>query len=331
MALMELRSAGANVSPSPVAFLGPAGTYTELAALLACPEQPHLHSQGSHPLVPYPTISACLEAVAVGQQQWAVVPVENSVEGGVSMTLDALWQLEGLGIRQALILPIRHALIGRASRLEHIEQVYSHPQALAQCQAWLRSHLPQATLIPTRSTTEELDRLQEQPNAAVIASERAATLYQLPVLACPINDHPDNCTRFWVIGRAPLSRLGQQDGALANPASPGGSHTSLAFSLPHNVPGALLKPLQVFAERGLNMSRIESRPTKKSAGTYVFFVDLENPVGQPYLDAEVIAALESIAETLKLFGSYPVHDLCKQGALSQTAGSLSPEGKARPT
>jgi prephenate dehydratase len=85
----------------------------------------------------------------------------------------------------------------------------------------------------------------------------------------------------------------------------------LAFSLPHNVPGALLKPLQVFAERGLNMSRIESRPTKKSAGTYVFFVDLENPVGQPYLDAEVIAALEAIAETLKLFGSYPVHDLSK--------------------
>ncbi len=318
-----LRTADVTVSASPVAFLGPAGTYTELAALLACPEQPHLHSQGSHPLVPYPTISACLEAVAAGQQPWAVVPVENSVEGGVSMTLDALWQLEGLGIRQALILPIRHALIGRASQLEHIEQVYSHPQALAQCQAWLRSHLPQATLIPTRSTTEELDRLQQQPGAAVIASERAATLYQLPVLACPINDHPDNCTRFWVIGRAPLSP--GRDGVPAAPVSPGGSHTSLAFSLPHNVPGALLKPLQVFAERGLNMSRIESRPTKKSAGTYVFFVDLENPVGQPYLDAEVIAALESIAETLKLFGSYPVHDLCKQGGLSQAAGALLSE------
>ena len=317
-----LHTADVTVSASPVAFLGPAGTYTELAALLACPEQPHLHSQGSHPLVPYPTISACLEAVAAGQQPWAVVPVENSVEGGVSMTLDALWQLEGLGIRQALILPIRHALIGRASQLEHIEQVYSHPQALAQCQAWLRSHLPQATLIPTRSTTEELDRLQQQPGAAVIASERAATLYQLPVLACPINDHPDNCTRFWVVGRAPLSPSDRQDGA---PASPGGSHTSLAFSLPHNVPGALLKPLQVFAERGLNMSRIESRPTKKSAGTYVFFVDLENPVGQPYLDAEVIAALEAIAETLKLFGSYPVHDLCKQGGLSQAAGALLSE------
>lgn len=285
------------VSSAPVAFLGPVGTYTELAALLACPEQPHLHSQGSHPLVPYPTISACLAAVAAGEQEWAVVPVENSVEGGVSMTLDALWQLEGLSIRQALILPIRHALIGCASRLEQIEQVYSHPQALAQCQAWLGSHLPRATLIPTRSTTEELERLRAQPNAAVIASERAAELYQLPVLACPINDHPDNCTRFWVVGR--------------RRSSPGGSHTSLAFSLPHNVPGALLKPLQVFAERGLNMSRIESRPTKKSAGTYVFFVDLENPVGQPYLNAEVIAALEAIAETLKLFGSYPVHDLSK--------------------
>ncbi len=314
-------------SPAPVAFLGPAGTYTELAALLACPEQPHLHSQGSHPLVAYPTISTCLEAVAAGQQQWAVVPVENSVEGGVSMTLDALWQLEGLGIQQALILPIRHALIGRAPQLEQIEQVYSHPQALAQCQAWLGSHLPQATLIPTRSTTEELDRVQEQPSAAVIASERAATLYRLPILACPINDHPDNCTRFWVIGRlrsASLTRPYQGDGVPVDPASPtaspGGSHTSLAFSLPQNVPGALLKPLQVFAERGLNMSRIESRPTKKSAGTYVFFVDLENPAGQPYLDAEVITAMESIAETLKLFGSYSVHDLCKS---LQTGGNCS--------
>lgn len=295
--------------PAPIAFLGPAGTYTELAALLACPEQPHLHSQGSHPLVAYPTISACLEAVAAGQQEWAVVPVENSVEGGVSMTVDALWQLEGLGIQQALILPIRHALIGRASRLEQIEQVYSHPQALAQCQVWLGSHLPQATWIPTRSTTEELDRVQTQPTAAVIASERAATLYQLPILACPINDHPDNCTRFWVIGRTH-----SVSGSCT--ASPGGSHTSLAFSLPQNVPGALLKPLQVFAERGLNMSRIESRPTKKSAGTYVFFVDLENAAGQPYLNPEVIAALESIAETLKLLGSYPVHDLSKQGGIA---------------
>ncbi|MEN9224796.1 MAG: prephenate dehydratase [Thermostichus sp. HHBFW_bins_43] len=293
-------------SPSPLAFLGPVGTYTELAALLACPEQPHLHSQGSHPLVAYPTISACLEAVAAGQQQWAVVPVENSVEGGVSMTLDALWQLEGLGIQQALILPIRHALIGRAPQLEQIEEVYSHPQALGQCQVWLKSHLPQATLIPTRSTTEELDRLQEQPSAAVIASERAATLYQLPILACPINDHPDNSTRFWVIGRTDPDRA----------PSPGGSHTSLAFSLPQNVPGALLKPLQVFAARGLNMSRIESRPTKKSAGTYVFFVDLENGAGQPYLPPEVIAEIESIAETLKLLGSYPVHDLSRQGDIA---------------
>lgn len=295
------------LSPSsPIAFLGPVGTYTELAALLACPEHPHLHSQGSHPLVAYPTISACLEAVAAGQQQWAVVPVENSVEGGVSMTLDALWQLEGLSIRQALILPIRHALIGRAPQLAQIEQVYSHPQALAQCQVWLRSHLPQATLIPTRSTTEELERVQTQPTAAVIASERAAALYNLPILACPINDHPDNCTRFWVIGR---SQAG------ADLASPGGSHTSLAFSLPENVPGALLKPLQVFAEQGLNMSRIESRPTKKSAGTYVFFVDLENAPTQPYLSPTVIAAIERIAETFKLLGSYPVHDLSKQGGI----------------
>jgi prephenate dehydratase len=269
-----------------IGFLGPAGTYAEAAAAQFGSQW----DSASLQFVPYPTIAATLHALARGDLQWAVAPVENSVEGGVDMTLDTLWQLQGLQIQQALVLPIRHTLITCATDPGQVEVVYSHPQALGQCQNWLLQHLPHATQIQTSSTTEALSQVKDQATVAVISSERAAHLYTLPILACPINDHPDNCTRFWLISHAP---------------SPGGSITSLAFSLPANVPGALLKPLQIFAQRQLNMSRIESRPTKQSAGTYFFWIDLEHPE-QDHLLPEVIEELTGIAEILKVYGSYPL-------------------------
>lgn len=270
---------------SSIAHLGPRGTFSEAAALLF---QSQLNP--SPPLMACPSIEATLEAVANGEALWGVVPVENAVEGGVSMTLDMFWILEGLHIHQALILPIHHALISCAQTLSEIETVYSHPQALGQCQTWLRQNLSWATQVATRSTTEGLDQVQDQAKIAVIAPERAIDLYQLPVLACPINDHPWNATRFWVVTQDP--KLSQT-----------GSYTSLAFSLPENKPGALLKPLRIFADRHLNMSRIESRPTKKVAGTYVFFIDLEHGE-QDHLSVEIIQQLEEITDRLKIFGSY---------------------------
>ncbi len=270
-----------------IAHLGPAGTYAEAAALK------FKQIQAWDPdtsLIPCPTIANVLEAVAEGSVEWGVVPVENSVEGGVSMTLDTLWQLEKLQIHQALILPIRHTLISSAHQLKDIEVVYSHPQALAQCRQWLKTHLPQVQQVTSRSTTDELWRIPDYPNKAVIASERAAELYQLPIKACPINDHPENSTRFWLVG-SQLSEVGD--------------HTSLAFSLPENVPGALLKPLQILADRNLNMSRIESRPTKISAGTYVFFIDIEHP-HQPSLPSSLIQDFQANTEILKLLGTYPL-------------------------
>ncbi|NES19721.1 MAG: prephenate dehydratase [Symploca sp. SIO3E6] len=271
-----------------IAHLGPPGTYTEAATLAY---MNHLAiEKGSNSLCPYPNIAQTVYSLAQGKADLAVVPVENSIEGSVAITLDLLWKLDQLQIQQSLILPIRHTLISRSSTLETITIVYSHPQALAQCQQWLERFLPGVKLVPTNSTTEALHYLDEDHTAAAIASERAAQLYELPILASALNDYPDNCTRFLVLGKQP---------------STGGSHTSLAFSTPANVPGALVKPLQVFAERGINMSRIESRPTKRLLGEYLFFIDIEADASQ----AAVKTALEELAsytEILKIFGSYNV-------------------------
>ncbi len=283
-----------------LAFLGPSGTYAEAAAL-ACSQWWKRQSAIVPELVPYPSIAQTLQAVAQRETQLAIVPVENSTEGSVTTTLDTLWQLDTLQIQQAWVLPISHALISRAGHSANIQTVYSHPQALAQCQEWLERYLPDVKLIPTRSTTEALQHLTE-PSAGAIASCRAAQLYGLPVLAHPINDRPDNCTKFWVLGQ---DAVHYELGANACESSPTGRHTSLAFSLPANVPGALLRPLEIFAHRGINMSRIESRPTKRSLGEYLFFVDIEATLADPSIRS-MLDDLTSHTETLKIFGSYSI-------------------------
>lgn len=278
--------------PISIAHLGPSGTYTELAALVCAnllnADLPN--PEGPPQLCPYPSIVQALYAVSEQKTQLAVVPVENSIEGGVGVTLDTVWQLDALQIQQALVLPISHALLSCAAGLAQIQTVYSHPQALAQCQGWLTQHLPWVELIPTNSTTESLQYLKQSVAAAAIASRRAAKVYSLPILAYPVNDHPDNCTRFWVLGLQ---------------ASSSGSHTSLAFSLPTNVPGGLMSALQVFARRDLNLSRIESRPTKRSLGDYLFFIDIESSLESAIVQA-AIEELRQHSETLKLFGSYSI-------------------------
>lgn len=272
-----------------IAHLGPSGTYAESAAL-ACAQLLHAKTGEDTVLHPYPSIIQTLHSVAEQQTHLAVVPVENSIEGGVGVTLDTLWQLDILQIQQALVLPISHALLSCATDLEMIQAVYSHPQALAQCQGWLAKYLPSAEMIPANSTTEALQHLNQNVTIAAISSQRAAQLYALPILAYPINDHPDNCTRFWV---------------LSSQETRNGSHTSLAFSIPANVPGALAKVLQVFAQRNLNLSRIESRPTKRSLGDYLFFVDIEASLQSDDVRS-ALAELQSHTEMLKVFGSYTI-------------------------
>ena len=284
--------------PVTIAYLGPEGTYTQLAALT---HSLQLEQQGIQPiqLRAFPSIPQAMLATASGETSYTIVPVENSTEGGVSTTLDTLWRLKRLKVQQALVMPIRHGLLSKASDLTQLKRIYSHPQALSQCQLWLEENLPQANLIPTRSTTEALQHLSDEASTAAISSEWAAQLYKLPILVHDINDNIENCTKFWVLGLE---------------ADPRGNFTSLAFSLPTNTPGALLKPLEIFAQRHINLSRIESRPTKRSLGDYLFFVDLEAN-GEDATTRQALRDLADCTETLNNFGSYNV---------STVSGNLEP-------
>ena len=301
-----------------IAHLGPVGTNAETAAL-AYVNWLSQETNFECTLCPYSTISQALEASASGLVDCSIVPVENSIEGSVTVTLDTLWRLDQLRIQHALVLPISHALVSNATNFNEIQKVYSHPQALAQCQLWLGQFIPSAQLIPANSTTEALHYL-EDTNVAAISSPRAAELYNLPVLAHPINDYPDNYTRFWVlstsVGEIPnveaaeissLKSITKSAGAkLILDASPSNcTHTSLAFSVPANMPGTLVKPLQVFASRGINLSRIESRPTKRSLGEYIFFMEVEANACQAFVRS-ALEELKNHTETLKIFGCYNV-------------------------
>ncbi len=270
-----------------IAHLGPKGTYSETAAL-AYKNWLIRHQQQEANLLPQPSIARAINSVVQKKTDYAVVPVENSIEGSVVITLDMLWEHTDLGILRAFTIPIRHSLLSCCTSLETINQVYSHPQGLGQCQKWLENNLPQVQLMPANSTTEALKLLKDNPTIAAIASARAGEIYQIPILRSGINDRPDNCTRFLVIGSSTKGY---------------GDYLSLAFSLPKNIPGALVKSLQIFASRNLNLSKIESRPTKRSLGEYIFFMDVEGRLEDGTIQ-DAIAELEQYTEILKIFGNY---------------------------
>ena len=274
-----------------LAHLGPTGTNSETAAI-AYADWLTINKQQKAILCPYPNIALALRSVAKEEADLAVVPIENSIGGSVTVVLDILWQASNLQIHQGLTLPIDHGLLSYSSSLESIKTVYSHPQALAQCEKWLERCLPKAQLIANSSTTEALKFLKDDPEAAAISSPRAAKLYNVPLLQEDIKDNPDNCTRFWIIGSTPGD-------------NPQGSHLSLAFSLPKNKPGALVKALQIFAQREINLSKIESRPTKRSLGEYIFFIDVEGNSNSPSITA-ALSELSCHTEELKIFGNYNI-------------------------
>ena len=273
-----------------IAHLGPIGTNAETAALAYAHWLENTQGKPSI-LCPCPSIAQTLYSVAQGDTQKTVVPVENSTEGSVASTLDTIWQLDRLKIQQELVLPIIHAFFSRGTSVTGIKTVYSHPQALAQCQIWLEQHLPDVTLIPTNSTAEALQKISLEPTSGAIAAPRAAKLYHVPILANHINDYPDNCTRFWVM--------------TLNPTPTVGNRLSLAFSVAENVPGSLMKPLQVFAQRNINLSRIESRPTKRSLGEYLFYLDIEGNQQDPNI-IDALNELNAHTEVIKIYGNYPV-------------------------
>jgi prephenate dehydratase len=272
-----------------VAFLGPEGTFTE-EALLASAEADQLEP------VPQPTVYECVMAVHTGEVDQAVVPIENSLEGSVNATLDALvFETEEVTIIGEQVHPIQHCLIARrALELSEIERVISHPQANAQCARFIRTRLPNARVTSANSTADAVRIVADSDEAwAALGNRLSAQLYGCQILEAGVEDVAENETRFVWLARE-------------RPAGSGGGawKTSVVFwGLPDS-PGALLSVLQEFADREVNLSKIESRPLKQRLGRYIFFADLEGEQS----DAAVQAALDAVGtkvETLRILGSYP--------------------------
>ncbi len=277
-----------------VAFLGPEGTFSE-EALLSSP-----HGEGAEP-VPQATIFDCVMAVQERTAEQALVPIENSLEGSVNATIDALvFEATDVTIVAELVHPIRHSLIAHDQiELGAIERVLSHPQASGQCRRFLRERLPQAEVVPADSTADAVRIVarEERPWAA-LGPRLAAELYGGRVLLDGVEDRTDNETRFALLERA------GHDGWTPYAPIAGAWKTSVAFWGLPDAPGSLVSALQEFASRGVNLSRIESRPRRQGLGRYIFFADLEGHVSEEPI-AAALEAIRSTAETLRVLGCYP--------------------------
>ena len=267
-----------------IAFLGPVGTFTEEAALRYDPQAD---------LEPISSIPAVATAVASGQVEEGVVPIENSLEGSVTYTLDILIQEERLHIRHELVLPIEHCLMAKpGTRISDIRTIYSHPQAFGQCRAYLERDLAEAQLIASLSTVAAVEDMKAGGTAvAAIAPRRAAQLHGMEILAQGIQDNSSNATRFVVL-------------ATGDHAPTGRDKTSLCFLFREDKPGLLYNVLGEFARRNINLAKVESRPAKLSLGQYFFLIDCEGHRD----DGAVREAIEKVREqaaTLRIFGSYP--------------------------
>lgn len=270
-----------------VAYLGPEATFTHQAV--------KRHFGTSAPAVPCGTIDAVFHEVERGQVAFGVVPVENSSEGIVNYTLDCFVE-SPLQIVAEIVVNVEHCLLAGADvRESDIERVYSHPQALAQCRAWLTANLRQAQLVPTASTAEAARAAKEDPNGAAVAADLAARMYGLQVLRRGLQDLADNVTRFLVLGR-------QQESVGLESVK-----TSLLMTLPDR-PGALLEVLAHFDAANINLSKIESRPTKRKAWDYVFFLDLDGHRDDPKI-TNVIDLLHKSCGLLKVLGTYRKADV----------------------
>lgn len=270
--------------PLRVAYLGPEGTFTHLA----CIKRFGLSAQ----FVPVRGIADVFAEVEKGNVDYGVVPIENSTEGVVSHTLDMFIDSD-LKICGEILSQISHNLLSRSGGLKEIRKVYSHPHAIAQSKRWLEANLPDVDIFEVSSTASAAELAAKDPAAAAIASELAADLYGLQVIYRRIEDNPRNFTRFLVVGKKPS-------------APTGNDKTSIVVSIRDRV-GALYQLLQPFAENGINLTKIESRPSKQKAWEYLFYIDFEGSVEEE----RVQRALEAVREEslfLKVLGSYPAGD-----------------------
>lgn len=264
-----------------VAFLGPLATFSHMAGVQ--------YFGSSVQFVPENTIPSVFESVEKGKVDYGVVPIENSTEGPVNPTLDMFIQSE-VRICGEIMVRISHDLLSQSGRPEEIQRICSHPQALSQCQGWLKKNYPHIQLEEAASTAKAAQRATEDSEIAAIASSLAAHLYGLKVVASQIEDNPNNYTRFLILGREGVERTGKDK-------------TSILFSISH-APGALCQVLQVFYDQGINLTKIESRPTRGKPWEYLFFIDFEGHV----TEANVIEALERMKGqviSMRILGSYP--------------------------
>jgi len=268
-----------------VGYLGPEGTFTHEAALL--------YAKGKRvDLTEYQTILDLIYGVDRGQIDYAVVPMENSMEGTVNITVDMIIHEVSVYITGELVLPIHHCLLVKpGARLDELRVVLSHPQALAQCRKFLYERLRGVELCTASSTAAAAREVAAgPPEWGAIGSKHAASVFGLDIIEENIEEHDGNCTRFVVLSRRKCQPTGYDK-------------TSIVFSVDHK-PGSLYHALRLFAERGINLTKIESRPMKTSLGEYLFLVDFEGHVE----DAIVREALDELARQSRHFsvlGSYP--------------------------
>lgn len=264
----------------PISFLGPKGTYTHEAASII-----------SDNLVSYCTIPAVLASVADGECDKGVVPIENSIEGSVSQTLDLFAHKHNLKILEEIIIPINHNLIvNKGVKLDEIKDIYSHSQALGQCQGFINENNFQPHF--AISTANAVKSIIGNNSSAAIGNKKAAELYDMDILISGIQDVSNNETRFVVVSKNDHEPTGKDK-------------TSIVFSLYEDNPGDLYKILEVFYKSHVNLTKIESRPSKEGLGNYIFFLDFYGHRKDDNID-KILTEIEKTTATLKIFGSYPV-------------------------
>lgn len=268
-------------------YLGPAGSFSWEAAQKYAEKLNETVQE-----VAFKDIDAIFAAVAAGEIEAGVVPLENSLEGSVNITLDLLAHEYDLQVIGEVVLPVHHCLLGRpGTKIEEIKTIYSHPQALAQCRRTLKTLFPEVCRRETGSTAEAVRLVAAgEEGAAALASRKAAELYGLEVLREGMQDEEKNWTRFVVIGRE------------GEPVRPEKSRTLLVLSFPDR-PGGLYEILKIFALRGINLTKIESRPARKGLGDYIFFLEMEGAPAIPAV-AEALRELKERTTWLKILGTY---------------------------
>lgn len=267
--------------PERVAYLGPEGTFSHLAAMAALGHSPDF--------LPQTTIGDVFTAVAGKHADLGIVPMENSLQGTVGPSLDN-FQIHDVFIQAEISCRVSHALLSSETDLAAVKTVYSHPQPLAQCSGWLKANLPAAGIVPTDSTAAAAALVAGKPGTAAIGHVRLAAMHNLRVLAAPIEDLPDNWTRFFIIGPEDTKQQTRDK-------------TSILFTVP-NRPGALYQVLSHLAGEGINLTKLESRPIRGEKWQYVFFADLQCDITREEY-RKLLATLKEQTHSLRILGCYP--------------------------